>query len=203
MQQTKFDPEKWLETTMRAIKDYVVNAINMNVYEVVMEFPGAALDAKELPLRKTIIHFEADDMPEKVIGFGDNIFRLNYDGPSETVNPQEAREHRIDFDVGIWSSDASGGTTARMRARQILSDLFGGAQAIERLRAASDGGDGCVEILRFGGGRFAIDTVNDQRVFRMVDGLLEVRVFSRTPLSDTPGPSIEEISQAPGLTILG
>lgn len=197
MPQTKYDPEKWLESTIRAIKDYAAAAFNSNIYTVVMEFPGADMDLKYLPLHKTVVHFEVDDMPETVLGFGENTFRMNYDEPTYTVNPQEAREHFINFDVGIWASDASGGTTSRMRARQILSWLFGGAQAIDALRAASNGGDGSVEIVRFGGGRFAIDSVNDQRVYRMVDGVLEVRVFSRTPLSKATGPAIEQITQQP------
>lgn len=203
MAQAKYNPELWLETTVRAIKDYVSNFINTNIYQVVMEFPGPLLDNKTVPLNKTILHFEVDEIAEMPLGFGDNIGNLNYDVGSGTVNPQEAREIRINFDVGVWASDASGGTTARMRAHQLLTTLFGGKIAQDSLRVASDGGDGYIEILRFSGGRFAIDSVNDQRLYRTVDCTLEVRVFSRTRISDTPGPAIEEIDQDPGLTVMG
>jgi len=203
MPQTKYDPEKWLETTIRAINDYVKNAINTGIYEVIMEFPAPIIEQRLMPFNKTIIHFEIDDMPERMIGMGDNVFRLNYDEPTETTNPQEAREQRINFDVGIWATDKSGGTTSRMRAKQILSNLFGGAQGFQALFDAANNDDGSVEILRYEGGRFAIDTINDVRVYRMIDAQLEVRVFSRTPLSSTPGPAIEEILQDPDLTIIG
>lgn len=205
MPQTVYDPEKWLETTIRGIKDYVTNAINTRIYDVIMEFPAPILEKYQMPLKKTVIHFEVDDMPERLVGMGDNTFAMNYDALSQTVNPQEAREQRINFDVGVWASDESGGTTSRMRAKQILSTLFGGSQGITALRTVTDGGDGSVEILRYEGGRFAIDTINDVRVYRMVDAQLEVRVFSRTPISSTPAPAIEEILQEepPGLTIIG
>lgn len=203
MGQTKYDPELWLETTVRAIKDYVRNNINTRIYDVSMEFPSPEVEQYKMPLRKTIIHFEVDDMPESLIGIGDNIFALNYDPVRKTVNPQEAREQRLNFDVGIWASDDSGGTTSRMRAKQILSNLFGGSTGIKALYEAAEGDDGSIEILRYEGGRFAIDTINDVRVFRMIDCQLEVRVFSRTPISDEPGPAIEDIQQVPNLTIIG
>jgi hypothetical protein len=203
MSQTKYDPEKWLETTIRAIKDYVENNINTRIYEVVMEFPAPLMEQSLMPLSKTVIHFEIDDMPENLIGMGDNVFAANYNEVDETVNPQEAREQRINFDVGIWASDKSGGTTSRMRAKQILSSLFGGSQGIKALYDAGDNDDGSIEIIRYGGGRFAIDTINDVRVYRMVDAQLEVRVFSRTPISSTPSPSLEDFDQNPNITVIG
>lgn len=203
MAQTKYDPEHWLETTVRGISDYVKNNINTRIYDVIMEFPGTLLDAKTLPLSKTIIHFELDDMPEKPLGMGDNIGALNYDAETQTVNPQEAGEHMLNFDVGVWASDASGGTTQRLKARQMLSFLFRGSQAFQKMKAATDNGDGFIEIIRFTGGSFTTENVNDQRLYRLIGCSLEVRVFSRTPLLDTAGPAIEEILQAPNLTIFG
>lgn len=199
---TNFIPEKWLETATRGIKDYVEANINTRIYDVRMEFPGADLDANKMPLRKSIIHFEIDDMIDAPIGLGDRPMVDNYNEVDETVNPQWAAMHRINFDVGIWSSDDSGGTTARMRGKQELQRLFGFPSSIDALRAATDGGDGVVEILRYSGGTFTVDRINDVRVFRMVNGELEVRVFSRTPLQE-PVQAIEEIVQSSGLTILG
>lgn len=202
---TNFDPEHWLETTVRGIKDYVTDNINTRIYDVRMEFPGSDLDSGKIkmPMRQTIIHFEIDDMPDRPIGFGDRPMVENYNVVDDTVNPQWAAMHMINFDVGIWASDDSGGTTQRMRAKQELQRLFGFPPSIAALRAATDGGDGAVEILRYSGGNFTVDTINDVRVYRMVNGELEVRVFSRTPLSDIPAPAITGIDQSPGLTILG
>jgi hypothetical protein len=199
---TVYDPEKWLETTLRGIKDYVTANLNTRIYEIVMEFPGPKLDDSKLPIRKSIIHFEIDDIVDRPVGLGDDPMEWNYD-VAGIVNPQWAAMHQINFDVGIWTSDDSGGTTARMRAKQELQRLFGFPPSVNALRAATNGGDGCVEIIRYTGGSFTLDTINDVRMYRMVNGELDVRVFSRTPLSDTPGPAIEEIVQSPGLTIIG
>lgn len=200
---TVFSPEQWLETTYRCLKEYVEANINTRIYQVVMQFPAPQISVMKMPPKKTIIHFEADEIADRLIGLGDNFFALNYDNVTKTTNPQEAREMRLNFDVGIWSSDASGGLTARMRARQILMLLFGGSLASENLKEATDGGDGHLEILSFSGGRFVMDMQNDFRLYRMVDCSLEIRVFSRTPLLPEGGPAIEEIFQDPNLTIIG
>src|SRR3954453_6898263 len=112
---TLFDPERWLETAVRGIKDYVAANVNTRIYDIRMEFPGADLDADKLPIRKTIIHFEIDDIVKNEI-FGSTPMVWNHNDTTQTVNPQWAGVHRINFDVGIWSSDDSGGTTSRMRA---------------------------------------------------------------------------------------
>lgn len=201
-----YDPEIWLESTTRTIKQYVIDGISApNAYEVIMEFPGAAFDTKKLPLDKTVIHFEIDDMPERLLGFGDDPARDNYDAVNQQNQPQWAAIQEINFDVGIWASAKSGGTTSRMRARQHLSRLFGFPQGVVNLRDYSDNGDGVIEILRpLSGGRFVLDRVNDVTMYRMVDCSLDVRVFSRTPIENSPiVPTIEDIVQAPGLTIIG
>jgi hypothetical protein len=200
---TLYDPERWLETTIRGIKDYVIANINTRIYDVRMEFPAPSLERGKVPLSKTIIHFEIDDMPERHLGFGENIGAYNYDAAAKLAFPQEARVQEVNFDVGIWAWDKSGGTTSRMKAKQILSNLFGGPLGQRALFAATDGGDGGVEILSFSGGRYAIDRINDVRVYRMVNCALDVRVFSRTPMPSEGGPTIEDIQQAPNLSIIG
>ena len=201
-----YDPEIYYESTLREIKRYVEAALTgplADAYDVIMEFPGPLLDAKKVPLLKTLIHFEVDDLQSRALGLGENIYDWNYDSVAQTVNPQEARRHVFSFDVGIWAFDKTGGTTARMRARQLLDRLFLGSLATQSLRDFTDGGDGGLEIVSYTGGRNVQDTVNDVPVYRTVNGTLEVRVFSRTPLLDTPIPSIEEIAQNPGLSIIG
>lgn len=199
-----YNPEDWLISTVRTLKSYVVDTINApNVYDVVMEFPGAQIDAATLPLPHTLFHFELDAIQELPVGFGDTPMKWGYDGAG-SVHPQWAHVHRMNFDVGIWASDKSGGTTSRMRARQWLTRLFSLPEGAERLRDYSDADDGVLEVLSFSGGRFIQDSANDTRLFRMVDGTLEIRVYSRTPIDDVViGPAIEEIDQAPGLTIIG
>jgi len=195
-----YDPEKWLETAVRSLKAYAESKFDSDVYDVIAEFPGTEIDPRKLPLSKTLIHFETDDIVNRVIGFGDNIFRDNFDEDEMTVQPQEAKEHRINFDVGIWSSDRSGGTTARMRAYQILDLLFCGSRARRAIWNATSTGDGGLEIIEYTGGRFVTERVNDIPMYRSVDSQLEIRVYSRTPKGD-PEPAVETVGQAPGLTI--
>jgi hypothetical protein len=203
MQENFYDPEKFMESTFRTIKEYVETNINTRIYEVVMEFPGAQLDAGELPMKKTLIHFEMDDQESKPVGFGDGMFADNYQ-PGVGLFPQYAAVQTFTFDVGIWASDSSGGTTSRMRVKQALNYLFdmnnGGSK---RFGDFSDNGDGRIEVLSFSGGRFVLDSSNNVRLYRMVDCQLTVRVYSRTPIPTESAPAIEEIDQSPNLTIIG
>lgn len=208
----KYNPEEFIESTMRCVTEYaherlseIIGADASEIYDIVQEFPGAALDSRtrEVPLSKVVIHFEIDDLKERVLGFGQNVFEDNYDAVNQTIQPQEAAIVNINFDVGIWTSDRTGGTSARAETRRMLSQIFGGALALERFREETDGGDGGIEIISYSGGRFATDKVNDVIVYRAVDGQLEVKVFSRTPKPIVAVPTIESIDQSPGLTIIG
>lgn len=202
-----YDPEKWFETVSRTLKEYVEANINTRVYSVVMEFPGSIVDSEKLPMKKTLIHFELDALDSAPIGMGDNAFAENYDATDQTITPQYAAMQVFTYDVGVWASDASGGVTQRMRARQALEFLFGiNNGGIERLREFSDGGDGMLEIVSFTGGRFVLDrSANDTRLYRMVDCQLVLRVYSRTPLEiQTPIPTIEtQLQDQSGLSIIG
>jgi len=204
---TKYNPEKWMETTLRCLKEYAQENFNTKIYDIVMEFPGAIIDSGKLPLNKTVIHFEIDSLDSGPVGMGDNMFADNYDPELQQNVPQYAAINVFTFDVGIWASDRSGGTTSRMRARQQLEFMFGiNPAGLTSLMEFSDGGDGGLEILSFTGGRFVLDTAaHDFRLYRMVDCQLVIRVYSRTPLpaDETGQPTIEEIDQAPNLTIIG
>lgn len=210
---TKYFPDEWLESTIRVLKEYLQEEFHRSVsaeseyvgeqaYEVVPQFPGPDLDIRRMPMHRTIIHFEIDDIESSLIGFGDNVFDRTYDPATESITEREAQVHVINFDIGIWASDASGGTTSRSRAKQVLQNCLGGARGIVKMREWSDGDDGKLEILSYSGGRFMVDRINDMQVFRMVDSTLVIRVFSRTPLGDAQtGPAIEEIIQDPELKI--
>lgn len=209
---TKYDPEKWLETAVRGIKDYAEEGFHKSirdnnlqpaggqVYEIIMEYPTTELITRLIPLNKTIIHFEIDDIDDRIMGFGEGVFRENYDEIARQLEPQGAGEHRINFDVGVWASDRTGGVTARLRAYQTLRNLFMGPLAINALRDATDNNDGVLEILDFTGGRFFPDAINDIPLHRLVNCTMIVRCFSRTPRS-VQIPTIEDIFVIPELVI--
>lgn len=195
-----YDPENWLTSLTRSLKEYAEVGFDSQLYVVTMEFPGTEANPLKPPFEKSLIHFASDDIIGMELGFGDNIFLENYDPINETVQPQEARQHNINYDVGIWTSDLSGGTTQRMRAFEILADLFQGSRARTNLWNATSAGDGGVEIIKFTGGRFITETIDDNVIYRLVDCEMEVRVFSRTKKGD-PEPAVTDVIQAPGLTI--
>lgn len=210
MSQGKFDPEIAVESTTRAVKDYAETSLRLDpedsasemFADVVMEFPGTKLDEQKAPLVRPLVHFEIDSLVVTPVGIGDNEFADNYDESLGTVNPQYASVIVVNFDVGIWTSARSGGTTMRMRIFQRLLNAFGGNAASEKFRTATDGGDGGIEIRDFGGGRFTSDTINDVPVFRSVNGELIVRCYSRTPISTQSAPAIQEIDQDPSLMVV-
>jgi len=204
-QTNTYDPEQWLLSTMRALKEYAEDNFN-DAYEIVMEYPGTEEMFKKMPLVKTLVHFEIDVIDERRLGFGDNIGEWNYDDTTDPAHPvaqpQEAAIHVINFDVGAWATDRSGGTTSRARVKQTLGLLFQGKIAQENLDAAVNDGDGRIEIVNYTGGRFLTDRINDVDVYRIVDCSLDVRVFSRTP-KGTPIQTIEEELQDPNLDVGG
>jgi hypothetical protein len=203
-----YDPTKWVTTMQRALKDYVEAEIDaaiggggLNVFNVVFDYPVSAAAPLEADLTKTIIHLEIDDVLNTRIGFGRDVFAGAYTpgnvANAATLVESEARCHRVNFDVGVWASDLSGGSTSRLIALEILDSAFGGEMARHKCMAATGG----VEITSFNGGKFVVDTLNDVRVFRIVDSALDVRVYSRKDgeemiVADT-------ISQDPHFTILG
>ena len=215
---TQYDPETWLETSMRILKEYAheefhkavkdddLNNIGADVYEIIMEFPESEDILKLVPLPKTIVHFEIDEIDNDILGFGEGHHALNYDPLLQLIEPQEAGIHLIDLDVGIWASTRSGGLTARLRAYQILRMLFHGPLAHQELMKRSQGYDdhgkseGGLEITEFTGGRFIQDRINDVPIFRMIDCSLKIRVFSRSPIFSQI-PTIEDITQIPELII--
>lgn len=213
LQTHTYDPENFLVSTQRALKEYVANGfhksvkddqgnpIGLDLYEIVVEFPSTIDVLERAPFDKVLIHFEFDDIINEPLGFGDNIFRYNFNDTTDTVQPQEAKLHRINFDVGIWSSDRAGGTTQRMRAYQVLENLFHGARASKALWKASTHGDGGIEIIHYTGGRFITERVGDVVTYRTVDSQLEIRVYSRTPIGD-PEPAITDAAITPNLSIV-
>ena len=202
MTQTLFSPDRWLETTVRGIKDYVRDRVNTNIYDVVMEYPDLLSAESTVPHGKTMIHFEIDMIDTEQLGFSgafDGAWVHEYSVDTGDVTPKYAARHLVNFDVGIWSWDRSGGITARLRARQLLHTILGLPQSGVSLRDATDGGDGGIQVMSFTGGRFITDRINDVPTYRMVDSNLNVLVFSRA--TDIDIPAIGDIYILPELTI--
>jgi hypothetical protein len=95
----------------------------------------------------------------------------------------------------VWASDQSGGSTSRLIAYEILDKAFGGEMAKRKCMEATQG----VELISFMGGRFVMDSINDIRIFRIVNAELVVRVYSRKDGSALIVP--DSITQVPVLTI--
>ena len=208
---TEFNPDKWLETLHRYLHDFVLQRINeavkddtnadagLQAYDVVMDWPEADDPARDIQLEKTLIHFVVDDIDSAKLGFGDDTVNATeelHDAPDpDIVNFHQARRHVVNYDVGLWASDQSGGSTSRLVAYQMLDSIFGGDDARRDFRDSTGG----IEIIRFNGGTFITERVNDVRVFRIIDCELVVRVFSRRLLSDEV--IVEDIVQNPLLAI--
>lgn len=189
-----FNPDRWATSLFESLQEYIADNIH-EVYDVVMGYPDAEEVGKQMPLPKTLIHFEIDDPRQVPFGLGDNVVNNVYNEGAGTVEQWEAHCHEVRIDVGVWASVESGGVSARLEARQDLDRLFNGPTARENLMTHTDG----VELLSFTGGQFVTDKINDLPVFRIVDMELRVRVFSRT--TKVPIPFIDEVDQSPGLVI--
>lgn len=188
------DPDEWVVSLFRALKNYV-RQNSSTVYEIRFDFPGTEDLQDLMPLPKTIIHFEIDDHNELRLGLGDQVVSATYDDFAPGyISEDEVQQHLINFDVGIWASAKSGGVTARLKAFQLLCDIFSGPQNFLEVRDVV----GC-EIVSFTGGSFIRDIVNDIPLYRVANITLILRVFARRRI--TPVPYISEIIQEPGIRI--
>lgn len=187
-----FDPFNWLTSLQRSLKEYVEDFIDqyvldafhqpigLDVYEVVMDFSEAAAMAEKMPLEKSIIHLEIDQITNELMGYGDGIVREYVDDNGD-IREEEGQKHRVNFDVGTWSSDRSGGSTSRLSMYEMLTGAFHGPKATYNMVGATQG----VKIVSWLGGRFIQETINDIPVFRTVDAELIVDVFSRKEVGPT------------------
>lgn len=195
---TVFDPDvDWLVSCNRALAEYVAAAFDPDLVTVEMNFPDTL---HLLPLETTLIHFEQDDMDHPVLGFGTpgkEVFTPSTGpgvGQEGTWLIQEAVQHVVNFDMGVWASAQSGGATHRMKVMQTLSNLF--APAVARLAFREATG---MQVVSFAGGRNELDRLNDTPVWRALDMTLVLRVFSRhTPA--TPEIVPDDIDQTQQLT---
>jgi hypothetical protein len=202
-----YNPYKWLPSLQRSLQEYVMTGaknsivngddepVGDQVYQVEFDFPSPDHLARLMPLPKTLIHFVIDDIENPTLGFGDGVVNSILDAEGQTVIEEQTAAHVVNFDVGVWASDNSGGSTARLEAYQLLTDLFAGPRALGACREQTGG----VEIRSFDGGRFVLDSINDVGVFRIVDTTLVVRVYSLN--APDPAVVVGEIVQDPELTV--
>jgi hypothetical protein len=188
-------PYKWLETLQHGIYGFVTSKLNNNnVWDVRMAYPQNDELDEFVPQEKGIITFEVDDISSVDTGLGDKIVETIVNEFTGTVIQVEHQAYEINFDVGIWTTHKSGGTTARMRAFQYLAAMFVGPSAFNEVKTKIG-----AEIVSFRGGSFVNDEVNGVVVFRGVDTSLICRVFVRKHLE--PELYIASIHQDPTILI--
>lgn len=198
MQIPVYDDTSWLTSLFRVVGAYVADGINNSVrlpnrdpvglgaYQITFDFPRADEITQKYPFRNeqgdpvTLIHFAIDDITNEPLGFGENIIQETPDQAEFFLTPEEAEKHLVNFDVGVWASEASGGSTARLVAYQTLHQIFGPPSQRQRFNSLTEG----LQVLNFSGGRFLQETINDLIIFRTIDTELTVRAYSRHIVAD-------------------
>jgi hypothetical protein len=194
-----FDPESWLVTLDRALKAWIEGQMPADLLPdvtVEMDFPDTRSWPRDTPLDKILIHVAQDDENDPAFGFGipgDDV----YDAVAGTNTHREAAQHLVNFDVGVWSSAQTGGSTKRKQVVQALKDMF----VPNGAKKALDDAEG-IWVVSFDGGRSALDRINDVPVWRAMEMTLIVRVVSRH-LPAEPDIVQDSYTQEQELTILG
>jgi hypothetical protein len=170
-----YDPDEWFVGLTRTIESFAKQYFDPDLFTVEMSFPDVTDLARWTPFAKTIVHCETDDISSPVWAFDHP--GVDYTDPfaPDYVELWEAQRHRINFDVGVWASAESGGETSRMRAVQMLTDLFTVPGWKENFNELTGG----LWPVSFSGGRNVLDRINDIPVWRTTDMTLVVEAFSR------------------------
>lgn len=192
----QYDPDNWLVSATRSLGSYVEDRLANPDVSVEMSYPDTTRWTKESPLEKTVVHFEQDSNPSPPIGLG-IVGVPVYNAVAGTEEFQEAMQHFLNFDVGVWASAQSGGGTQRMEIAQALHNIFGPAKARQDLATTTDG----LVVVAFNGGRFVLDRINDLPVWRAMDMTLELHVFSRH-IPATPDVAIDSFDQGEHLSVI-
>jgi len=195
---TKINPDNWMTTTPRCLKEYIEDRLDLDFHTVVMSFGEADDLARQQPLEKRLVHLEIDDIDNRRLGFGDGVVKRNIN-PNPviyTLTEEEAQWHEFNFDIGLWVSDEMGGVTARLELFERLTDMLDGPSAEQAVWDETD-----IEIRSFRGGQFELEKVGDVRIYRVVGIELMARVAGRKVSSAVP--YIDEAEQDPELDIGG
>lgn len=191
----QFDPNQWLLTLTRAIGSFVEDRLDDPDTNVEMSFPDTSSWTKTTPLQRSLIHFENDDIRNPILGFGTPAVRT-YNDVDGTVQDEEVAMHLVNFDVGVWTSAQSGGTTKRMVLVDALINLFSTVTGKQDFNEATNG----LWPVSFNGGGFQLDRINDVPIWRAMGMTLIVRAFSRH-VPETPDTQIVDFDQSENLTI--
>lgn len=191
-----YDPDNWLVSATRELGAYVTDTIADPDTDVEMSFPDVHSWTKEMPLAKSLIHFEQDDAHAPVLGFGVPAVEIVADDGA-TVEYQEVAMHELNFDVGVWCSAEAGGATKRMVLTEAIHNIFGSAGGRVALNEATGG----LNVVSFTGGGNHLDRVNDLPVWRAMNMTLIVRVFSRHIPAEPEVIALDGVDQSPSLTI--
>lgn len=199
MSDYQYNPSEYLVSAMDALKRYTRDSLVQvagigDTVDVEMGFPDTRSWTKASPLERSIVHFELDDDPEMRTGFGVQV--TQDDQGNDTTILSEAAVHELNFDIGIWTSPQSGGTTMRARLRQALFAIYGPGGARRAFTDATG-----VVVKRYGGGNDVLDRVNDLPIYRTVQVELVLSVFSRHT-QDAATPLVIEIDQDEHLSIV-
>jgi hypothetical protein len=205
----QFNPDRWITSMFNALTDFITseidgyvvenangNPVGLQAFEISMDFPEASDLPQSSEFSKTIIHFAIDNIDNRRLGLG--LQAVNAQETSSEITYQEGRQHLVNFDIGVWASDKSGGPSSRLQAYEMLDAILATDSARVKCHASTGG----IEIRQFNAGRFVTETANDLRVFRIVGAELDVRVFSR----DWQEPAFfidKEPDQRPSVTIGG
>lgn len=208
-----FSPDRWLSSMISAMEDEIRDQVNLflgindseNAVAIAWTHFASESPTSEAViidnLDKMLVHFNIDDIRNSALGFGSGEVDAEIVEPGVdpgTIIQKYGRLHEINFDVGVVITDAGGGSSGRFAAYEMLDKLFGGSPSRERFKANTGG----IEIISFTAGRFAKDTINDIRVFRIVGAELVVRVYSRDVASEVTV-LVDDILQDPDVEIGG
>lgn len=208
-----FNPDRWLsslidsmEAELRSQMDSYLDTDSTAVFQIAWTHFASERETSESELiddmNKTLIHFNIDDITNMALGFGPGSVQADFTEPTVSdpgsFIDKKGRRHDVNLDVGVVATDAAGGSSARLTAYEMLDSIFGSFDRRTSFRANTDG----IEIVSFTSGRFAKDSINDVRVFRVIGGELVVRVYSRDVASD-PVILVDDITQDPDLEIDG
>jgi hypothetical protein len=202
---TTYDPFDWLPSAFEMLHEFIKSEVDaavlsgsdpigLQVYDIVMDYP----DSADLPLfaefEKTVIHFAIDDISNQRLGHGENKIDSIYDDTANTITEIEAQFHEVNFDVGVWASDQSGGTSSRLRAYRVLHQILGSEIARQKCREQTG-----IEIKSYTGGRYIIERTNDVRLYRIIGAELVIRLHGQQ--MDNPDVIADTATQVPELEI--
>src|SRR5678816_2455591 len=158
----QYNPDEFLTTMWDSLEGYLNAHLDTDIYDIQLGYPDITNLDRTIPFPKALISFDIADMNPMPLGLGESSVNEFYDEEGRTTQTWEAYQYEPDFGVYIFAAAQNGGPNARLNIMQSLSYLFNGPRAREEMMQQTDG----IEILSFTGGRFVLDQLADQPVWR-------------------------------------